>query len=205
MKTLLKEIARRWIIGNPVKIGQRFEGQGITKGNAYLLGCYAGPDQNVEYLLHEMAHLSEREEDKVIKRPYQSWGFSQGKYWEVPGYGSGWEPQTEQSVLREARVWAFQANLQQELNMKVDVEDLVASAVYLPAYCYFKFKRVNKNLGYKESEEAGLAALATHVKNLMEEFTFQKWEENWFKRMDLLKNNVVERDPIIRKYAKWGY
>lgn len=77
MKTLLKEINRRYFRDNPVRFKMRFEGQGLTDNNLYLLGGRAGPIDciSIEYLLHEMCHLAEREKDKLIEKPASSWGF----------------------------------------------------------------------------------------------------------------------------------
>lgn len=101
-KNLLKEVSKRFFLKNPVKIKQRFEGQGISGSGNYLLGCYAGPEMDISHLFHEMAHLAEREEKAILEKPFSGWGFSHGKYWEVAGQ-CGWEPQTEQQVLREGR------------------------------------------------------------------------------------------------------
>ena len=187
MKTLLREIARRWIIGNPVKIGQNVSGQEITEGNCYLLGCVAGPDKSVEYLLHEMAHLSEREPSKLLEKPVSGWGFSQGKYWEVAGK-CGWEPQTDQSVQREARVWAYQLSLMRELNREETAENLVSSAVYLPAFCYFKSPLRDKSNSFSQNEAVAVKHLAAQVEKMAKsEFTFERWQEEWFARMELLR------------------
>ncbi len=88
MKTLLKEINRRYFRDNPVRFKMKFEGQGLTDNNLYLLGGRAGPIDciSIEYLLHEMCHLAEREKDKLIEKPSSSWGFSLGKFWQTRNY-----------------------------------------------------------------------------------------------------------------------
>ncbi len=197
-KVLLKEVARKFFIGNPVKIGQNVEGQAITEGNAYLLGCYAGPSQNEENLFHEMCHLAEREKEKLVERPHNSWGFSFGKYWEVLGR-SGWEPSTEQSVLREARVWSFQLSLMRHFQIDITAEELARSAVYLSAFCYFKFKRVSKKLDYQESEKLAVSLLAALVEKQTEIYTYNRFVEDWNSRMELLKKTVdiLQIPPIL--------
>ena len=116
MKTLLKEINRRYFRDNPVRFKMKFEGQGLTDNNLYLLGGRAGPIDciSIEYLLHEMCHLAEREKDKLIEKPASSWGFSLGKFWQINNQ-SGWECSTDQAVLREARVWSYQLSLARAL------------------------------------------------------------------------------------------
>ena len=85
MKTLLKHINKRYFENNPVRFKMKFEGQGLTNDNLYLLGGRAGPPDaiSIQNLLHEMCHLAEREKDKLIEKPSSGWGFSLGKFWSI--------------------------------------------------------------------------------------------------------------------------
>jgi hypothetical protein len=186
VKATLKHLARRYFIGNPVKICQKFEGQGITADNCFKLGCVAGPSVELSNLLHEMCHLAEREKDKLLLRPHSAWGFTFGKYWELLGQ-SGYEAQTDQSVLREARVWSYQLSLSRELGIEESAEELVSSAVYLDAFCLFKFNHIAKGKPYRERERETLQVLAKLVEDQTEVFTFERFEQDWFERMELLK------------------
>ena len=189
MKTLLKEINRRYFRDNPVRFKMKFEGQGLTDNNLYLLGGRAGPIDciSIEYLLHEMCHLAEREKDKLIEKPASSWGFSLGKFWQINNQ-SGWECSTDQAVLREARVWSYQLSLARALDYNLNAQSLVESAQYLPAFCYFKYKRVkDSKLKFDEMEQEALFILANLVEEQTKQYTFEEFEKNWFERMELLK------------------
>jgi len=189
MKTLLKHINKRYFENNPVRFKMKFEGQGLTNDNLYLLGGRAGPPDaiSIQNLLHEMCHLAEREKDKLIEKPSSGWGFSLGKFWSINGQ-CGWEQSTDQSVLREARVWSYQLSLAKELDYDLSAEDLVSSAVYLPAFCYFKWRRAQNKKDYNKSEEEALAILADIVEKETQRYNFKEFEKNWFERMELLKN-----------------
>lgn len=191
MKILLKQICGDWIIGNPVKVSTRISGQTLTKNGKYLLGTWAGPEQNASNLLHEICHLAEREEDKLLEFPLGGWGFSQGKYWEV-GYHCGYEPTTDQQVMREARVWAYQLSLHKKYGLSDNPQEMVSSAIYLPAFCHFQFKFNKCSYNCKEenhlaSEEFALKKLANLVDDWSRNFyTVDRFEEEWNKRMELL-------------------
>lgn len=187
-KALLKEIARKWFLNNPVKIAIDFEGQGITVNNCYKLGCVAGPDVSVENLLHEMCHLAEREEHVILQRPQCGWGFSYGKFWQV-GMHQGYEPYTDQATMREARTWAYQLSLSRYLNYEADARELATSAVYMNDFFWFEKKHVtDETLGYNAREEAAIDALANIIEQYAAtDFTFENFERAWSARMMLLK------------------
>ena len=184
-KAVLKEISRRFFLNNPVKIARQFTGQGITASNAYKLGMRAGPDVSVNNLLHEMGHLAERPKHIILQRPHFNWGFTYGKYWQV-GHHEGYEPQTDQQVQCEARVWSFQVSLMREFGIEVDVPDLVRSAVFLPALCHYKYEAKIK-LPYNEREKYSLEALAAQVERDTDKYSYTVFCRNWQDRMNTLK------------------
>lgn len=197
-KSLLKDLAKRYFIGRPVKIARGVSGQQITPTGAYRLGCKAGPSLGIEHLFHEMGHLAEREPEKLLERPDGGWGFTWGKYWQIAN-SSGWEPQTEQSVLREARVWSFQLSLMREHGLNPKPREMVESAVFIPAFCYFKYKRVspdgpNGPKRYDETENEAIDLLAQIVEENTRIYTALKFEEDWNARLELLHNTPYS-DP----------
>jgi len=160
----------------------------------YLLGNRAGPSCHISSLTHEMCHLAEREIPKLLEKPNCSWGFTYGKYWECLGQ-SGYESQTDQSVLREARVWAYQWSLHQTLGIPIEddeednnIEGLVSSAVYMDAFFIYRNKRIDPNLEFRQKEKEGLKALAAEVQELSRtRFTFDDFKRNWNEHMAALK------------------
>lgn len=189
-KVMLERITKDFFDDTVVTYTIGMEGQRTDEDKRIVLGCRAGPSVSVTNLLHEMSHLAEREKNKIAKRPAYNWDFSYGKYWEVLGQ-SGWEPQTDQSVKRELRVWAFQLSIQNHYGIneadegETIAEDLVASAVYLSAWCYWR-----KSVGEcgLESDKDALRRAADHITELSNsKFTFARFQQDWEDRIKLLK------------------
>lgn len=186
-KSLVRQIAKDFFVGKPVKIGIRAEGQRISNA-CFLLGCSLVGKTDVEALLHEMGHFSEREPEKLLKKPVNGWGFSHGKYWQIAGK-CGFEPQTDAQVQREARVWGYQLSLHRYYGLNPDVRKMVDCAKYLPAFGIYEYKIPEiKDLGYTERENAALDILAKEVEEKsLTKFTFESFKENWELRAELLK------------------
>lgn len=187
-KSLLKEIAKRFFIGNPIKISQKRQGQTLNQNNCFVLGTWAGPEATIGNLFHEMGHLAEREVRQLKKRPIDGWGFKFGKPMSL-AHHSWCEPQTDQQVMREARVWSFQLSLSREFGLKETALELCESAIYLPAFCHFQFKFRDKHahLGYSEKEAAAVEELANIVEDGAKIYTYDKFVKDWNHRMGKLK------------------
>jgi len=156
-----------------------------------------------------MGHLADREVPKLVKRPYSGWGYSYGKYWELMGR-SGYEPQTDQSVVREGNIWAFQYSLHKHYNLKIESEfrdveldpehqvyELVSPAIYMGAFFIYA-SRFNpfplpKDMSLKERDEFALHKLADYVMELEDtKFSFENFVMAWSERMEALKETKDE-------------
>jgi hypothetical protein len=193
-------INEEFFIGNPISINEELQGQGIDDNSNYILGCKAGPTLHVSHLVHEMCHFAELETKRILSRPRSGWGFTYGTYWEI-GSNFGYEPQTDQSVRREMRTWAYQWSLQQKFGIPnsfiqngYDVNsiyDLVSSSIYLHAFSNYKYNVLSRDeiekLGYPESNKKTIEILAKEVLELSKTFTFDRFRKEWKERMDLLK------------------
>lgn len=201
-KTKLAEIEKMFFKDNPVQINPEIEGYRIADNGDFILGCMAGPSCNIGNLLHEMSHLAEREIPKLVKRPYDSWGYSFGKYWEILGR-FGYESNTDQSVRREGRIWAYQYSLHLHFDVPTDEDyeeegverlstiSLVNSAIYLEAFYIYKNKcDPQKTLEYTEREIFAIECLSKEVKQMSDtDFSFDRFVENWNLRMTALKDS----------------
>jgi hypothetical protein len=187
-KSLLKEISNRFFIGNPVKIAQKKSGQSLNERGCFVLGTWAGPEATIGNLFHEMGHLAEREVRQLKKRPMHSWGFKFGKRMNL-AHQSWDEPQTDQQVMREARVWSYQLSLSREFGVKETALELCESAVYLPAFCHFEFKICEKNniTEYRDREKVAVEELANIVEDGAKIYTYDKFVKDWNHRMQKLK------------------
>ena len=158
--------------------GQSFE------NHKFILGDRAGPSRDLSNLLHEICHFAEREIGKLKSHPTYGWGFYLGKYWQI-GTRWGYEPTTDQQVQREARVWAFQLACQRQFNLNDSAFELIKSAVFLPAWCYFTSK-------YKFKEKKALYKLSCQVERMSRNrWNYQRLLDDFNERINALneKNN----------------
>ncbi len=83
--------------------------------------------------------------------------------------------------------------------MPVTIEDLVSSAVYMPAfYIYENYKDEAKTQRRTEKEQ--LVVAEAEVKALAEStHTLEVFNKEWFNKLDLLKKQEERRIKRIRK------
>ena len=159
--------------------GQRCE------GTQYILGPKAGPEASISNLLHEICHFAELEPKRLLQFPTYGWGLYPGKFWQI-GTHWGYEPSTDQQVQREARVWAMQLSLERHFNLNDSPEQLVRSAIFLPAWCFYKRKI---DSGY--SDKKALYYLAKHVGRLAKRHPFEKVVSDYNYRLSFLQTNLL--------------
>lgn len=163
----------------------RIEVQGHKcEGTQYVLGGTAGPEASISNLLHEICHFAELEPKRLLKFPSYGWGLYQGKFWQI-GTSWGHEPSTDQQVQREARVWAMQLSLERHFNINDSAQELVRSAVWLPAWCFYRRKFTN----YYGDKKA-LYYLSKHVERLSKRHPFEKVIEDYGQRITFLESHV---------------
>jgi hypothetical protein len=96
----LSQVIDDWFDGHAVSAEKAFSGQGLNEGGGFKLGCRAGPFVCVTNLLHEMGHLVEIEEDRLLKMPGIGWGLYHGKTHFINGRAYT-QMNTERAVMRE--------------------------------------------------------------------------------------------------------
>lgn len=165
---------------SPIVIDVTIEGQEV-RDQKYVIGPWAGPEADIENLFHEMGHFADREIKQLEKYPNSSWGYHYGQYWEI-GHHYGWEPQTDQSVKREARCWAFQISLMSHYQLKVETKRIVRPARFMPAFALYQ-KTLN--------ETQKIQKLATEVQELSKtSHTYDKFCQAWQVRTRHLKEGL---------------
>jgi hypothetical protein len=173
-----------YFFSSPVfKLKANFAGQ-TAENNTYFVGGKAGPSYSLSNLLHEICHFAELEKERLLKFPHNGWGFYPGKFWQI-GMHWGYEQRTAQQVEREARVWAFQISAERYFNLNDSAEDLVSSATWLPAWCFYKF-----SFKGKRSDKKALYYLANHVDRLSKRNSFEKLLNDFQERIQMLESVV---------------
>ena len=177
----------RHFLSNPVVKYKPNDAGQHCENNKFYLGDRAGPSRDLGNLLHEICHFAELETNRIIQFPY-NWGLSYGKYWQI-GTAYGWETRTHQQVDREARVWAFQLACQKEFGMNDSSQDLVSSAIYLPAWCYYQRKyRLPNTIQYNSRDRKALYKLARKVERMsLNMWNFNRLIDDFNLRVQLIK------------------
>lgn len=164
------------------------EGQ-TCQENSYIIGSRTGPVKSISGLLHEICHFAELEPERLLKFPGMAWGLKQGKFWQV-GHKWGYEPMTDQQVQREARVWAFQLSAEKYFGIGDSAQELVSSAKYLPAWCWYQQKHSKNINGYQAKDKKALYYLAKHVERLAKHNPFEKLVNDYSYRINFLRNST---------------
>ena len=166
----------------PISYLKNREGQMIDNNNRYVLGLMAGPSCELQNLLHEMSHLVEIDRKRLVKKPPTSWGLKPGKFWQI-GTSWGYEPQTDQSVQREIRVWAYQHSISKALNLENgSSKELANSAHWLDAFFLYKHYTVGT-----VSDVVAKQNMAWQIEELSDTvFTYDRFCQEWDDRMKLI-------------------
>lgn len=179
--SILHRLKKDFFRDDVVRFEMDFEGQKMD-GDVFVLGCSVAMTQGVEYLMHEMAHFAELSIERIVKHPKYNWDLSLPK-----GYLNGrlyYDARTSSSLLREARVWAFQVSMHRHYGFDVGVERLVSSAEYLNAWTIYKVE-----IGQRDDKKA-MKVLAEYVETLSRtEFTFDVFKTSWNERVLALRKN----------------
>lgn len=180
----LLPLIRKEFFDHPcVDINPQIQGYKMLDG-VYTLGCSAGPGRNLNILFHEMGHLAEREVPKLLERPNYGWGYTSGRFWQI-GTSWGYEPQTDQSLLRELRVWAFQKCIASHYGLEEPTLKMVAPATYINSFDVYRYKH---NLTIEKT----LETLADKVDELSQDtFTFDRFVKDWNSRMEILNRTLI--------------
>jgi hypothetical protein len=159
---------------------KKMEGQSCEE-KKYLVGAKAGPSCSFSNLFHEICHFAELEKQRIVKFPSSSWGLYPGKFWQI-NTSWGYEQSTDQQVQREARVWAYQLSVQKHFGLDDSAYNLVDSVVWLPAWCFYRFK-----WGGAKHEKKAIYKLSKHVERLSKRNSYQKLIDEFSERIKLIE------------------
>lgn len=177
---------------SPIVIDWEFHGtQKIIYKNErpkqLVLGAWAGPRQCITHLMHEMAHLVEIDDKRILKH---GWGLKTPEEY-IPGrYGHFASiPVTAQPSLRECRVIAMQWQLQNYLGIEESPRDAISALKYMPDWCNIP------HIPYNEKYSNGIQVEESRYnfleKNMLEyaagKYTLKYFMEEWVRKNNLLR------------------
>lgn len=192
---LLDVVEKEFFTDSIVGVGEGLEGQKVD-GGGFVLGCMAGPFQCVTNLLHEMAHLVELEKERLLEFPDGGWGLIHGSRIMI-GERPYYDMITDQAVLREARVWAYQVSLQRHYGIDEAVDRTVSSVEYIGSWHIFRAKHGGSE-SLQQRDRRALKVLADMVDRLSrEEFSLENFRTSWWERIALLRAAAPDRGISI--------
>lgn len=180
---LLSHLDALFFAGNPVSARMTLEGSRIDAGGI-VLGMRAGPVSEIANLVHEMCHLVEIDDSRMTVR---NWGLHSTGYLAAIAAGRPWfGPTTDQALRREMRVWAYQWNVTAALSLPGEkgIAELVRPAVFVDGFMNFP----------GETEKDRLAAIAQEVEAMLPEYSFDRFCEEWARRMPVIRQHLQQTD-----------
>lgn len=175
---------------SPIAIDWDFHGTQKVESNKLIFGPWAGPERCITNLIHEMGHLAEIDDARILQH---GWGLTTPELY-IPGRYSHMAavPKTWQPIQRECRVMAMQWHIQNLLGIEETPREVVKSLKWMPDWCNLPLRRYDGTtpgeFPYAEYEESRLM----FVENTMLEFSRGKFSlkffrEEWKRKNELLK------------------
>jgi hypothetical protein len=176
----LPEVKTLFFKDSPIIIHENLEGQRV-ENNILYLGLKAGPEIHITNLLHEMSHLVEIDDARILS---YGWGLKYGSLVQVILGQEYQEFLSTAATEREIRVWAFQHQLQNLLGIDTPIKETVKSAVYLGDWANVAF---GDKLNLKCQKKA-LEWVENQVVEKMKTLTLEFFQNEWTRKNCLLKS-----------------
>ena len=171
-----------------IKIDPAVEGCKIKEGNL-VLGCKAGPSQEMSNLFHEMGHMIQSPDNRI---GLPSWGLDY-KWVDIPPYQSYPEILTCKDVLLEIDVIGWQAVIEQHFTGSIRCAlDNARSLRFLGGWAYYEYDTVRRlNLDYNSGEAMRIHLAQEHVKTLVFQRSYEQFLEEWKRKCSLLGTKII--------------
>lgn len=172
--------------------GQSFDPDDWNKGfqpegakpQQLVLGYRSGPEQCVCSLIHEMAHLAEIDDARILS---QGWGLTTPEEY-IPGRYSyiASVPNTYQPILRECRVIAMAWQLQNYLGIEETPSEAVSALYYMPDYCHIPVSAKTFDL----TKTLRLEWIEKKMLEYCKTYTLQYFFQEWNRKVELLRAHL---------------
>ena len=179
---LLKKIKDQFFQNSPILISETLTGQVVNNG-IITLGCMAGQhNASIEYLLHEMCHLVEIEDDRMTQ---PNWGLKFGSDIQTIFGTRVQNFKTTQATHREMRVWAYQQHLHELFGIEKPLLETVSVAKNMNDFCFIRFSL------FQGDEPAALNWVESEVKKMMNTFSLARFSSEWTRKTKILSQVSV--------------
>lgn len=157
-----------------------------------ILGTWAGPMQCITHIMHEMGHLAEIDDKRILKN---SWGldlpmeYISGRYSRICPV-----PKTYQATLRECRTIAMQWHIQNFLGIEETPREAIKALQFMPDHLNIPYTQYDANAcriaspSLSDADESRFSFLEnTMLGYARGQYTFAFFLEEWKRKNDLLR------------------
>lgn len=168
---------------SPIKIDWELSGSQRVIDNQLVLGSWAGPHQCLKVLIHEMGHLAEIDDARILSH---GWGLVMPSTY-LPGrYGRLVDvPLTIQGSLRECRAIAMQWHIQNMIGIHESPGDAISSLKFMPDFLNVNFEYFSDDYSKREMERL------LYLENKMLEYAREKYTLEYFMSEWTRKSNLL--------------
>jgi hypothetical protein len=177
---------------SPIKIDWKMhDTQRIIDDKQLVFGGWAGPLCCITNVIHEMCHLVEIDDARILRN---GWGLIMPEQY-IPGRYSCMAPipVTNKASLRETRVAALQYQVQNMLGIPTSIRDVILSFQFLPDFCNIPdgVDR-EKDFEYKEIDEGRYQYLERYLAECMGgKYTLTFFHQEWARKNQLLRKALL--------------
>lgn len=168
---------------SPIVVDWDFHHSQKVEDGKLVLGPWAGPSQCITNVIHEMGHLVEIDDARILAH---GWGLhvpmTECLGREYPN------PVTPKACMREVRVFAMQWQLQNFLGIKTEIRELVRLNRFLPDFCFVPKEGEQEGESYDEPRLRYLERrLLEYVKG---KYTLEFFNREWSRKNELLRRSL---------------
>jgi hypothetical protein len=169
-------ILNKYFKDSSIVIDWKHEGQRIDE-HSLVLGGRAGYEVCLTNLIHEMGHLVEIDDARIME---YSWGLTLPEVY-LPGRYSRMAPTpaTTQACLRECRVIAMQWLLQNAIGITTSALEAVSSLQYMPDFFLAPGVSDQDKLDFLKEQMLEYAA---------NKYTLEYFDTEWIRKVQLIKS-----------------
>jgi hypothetical protein len=169
---------------SPIRIEWDFHGTQRIDNEKYLcFGPWAGPERCPTNIIHEMAHLVEIDDARILQ---YGWGLTTPTQY-IPGRYShiASVPMTCQPTLRETRVITLAWQVQNMLGLMETPRQALGSLTFMPDWCNVPASRKETIKDYDDSRFEYLESYM--IKCMEEKYTVSFFMSEWKRKNELLR------------------
>lgn len=164
----------------------KYDNDDYEKPKQLVLGFAAGPLRCITHLIHEMAHLAEIDDARILRH---GWGLTTPETY-IPGRYARMAPvpNTYQPSLRECRVIAMQWQIQNYLGIEETPHNAIRALEFMSDWSNVPYILLQDN--YKLLNNSRFDFLERTMLEYTRTYTLSFFMKEWKRKVELLQNHL---------------